>query len=150
VHPGIADWTNLFAAEVAAAAALTGLVAVAISINLARILSFPQPPARATLARFPGQPEATFDAEALAIGVIELAVSIVAQARGLSARGSPSSARKIARAAVSAAAIGPLIVGAATVVAGSAAGLYVLAIGALISPAAGAWNSWILLVEILR
>src|SRR5580658_4933303 len=37
-------WANFFAAEVGAAAALSGLVIVAISINLQRILSFPQLP----------------------------------------------------------------------------------------------------------
>jgi hypothetical protein len=41
VNPAFADWQSFFSAEVGAAAALAGLVAVAISINLARILAFP-------------------------------------------------------------------------------------------------------------
>ena len=35
------NWVGLFGAEVAASAALTGLVFVAVSINLQRILAFP-------------------------------------------------------------------------------------------------------------
>lgn len=42
-----AGWANFFVAEVGASAALSGLVIVAISINLQRILSFPQLPGRA-------------------------------------------------------------------------------------------------------
>ena len=34
------EWANFFMAELAALAALTGFVVVAISINLARILSY--------------------------------------------------------------------------------------------------------------
>lgn len=47
MNPAFAHWANFFAAEVGAAAALTGLIIVAVSINLSRILSFPQLPARA-------------------------------------------------------------------------------------------------------
>ncbi len=49
--PG-ADWANFFVAEVGASAALTGLVVVAISINLAKILSYPSLPDRAAEAPF--------------------------------------------------------------------------------------------------
>jgi hypothetical protein len=44
---GVTAWGTFFAAEVGAAAALTGLLFVAVSIKLARILSFPKLPARA-------------------------------------------------------------------------------------------------------
>ena len=40
-------WSDFFVAQVGATAALAGLVVVAISINLQRILSFPQLPGRA-------------------------------------------------------------------------------------------------------
>src|ERR1700677_4984867 len=42
-----AGWENFFVAEVGAAAALTGLLFVAVSINLARILAVPHLPDRA-------------------------------------------------------------------------------------------------------
>ncbi|MGO8886008.1 MAG: hypothetical protein ACLPUO_03780 [Streptosporangiaceae bacterium] len=44
---GVTAWGTFFAAEVGAAAALTGLLFVAAAIKLARILSFPKLPARA-------------------------------------------------------------------------------------------------------
>ena len=43
----LAEWSGFATAEVGAAAALTGLLFVAVSINLARILAFPKLPARA-------------------------------------------------------------------------------------------------------
>jgi hypothetical protein len=43
----LAEWSGFAASEVGAAAALTGLLFVAVSINLARILAFPKLPARA-------------------------------------------------------------------------------------------------------
>jgi hypothetical protein len=42
-----AGWDNFFVAEVGAAAALSGLLFVAVSINLTRILAIPHLPARA-------------------------------------------------------------------------------------------------------
>ena len=41
------EWATFFSAELAALAALTGFVVVAISINLSRILSYLHLPARA-------------------------------------------------------------------------------------------------------
>ena len=84
------NWSNFFAAEVGAIAALTGLIVVAVSINLTRILAFAQLPARAGeslvilisalliagFGLFPGQPVAAFGAETLGIGLVALAVAL--------------------------------------------------------------------------
>ena len=40
-------WTNFFLAAASASAALAGLVIVAVSVNITRILQFPQLPTRA-------------------------------------------------------------------------------------------------------
>jgi hypothetical protein len=45
--PLTSDWATFFSAELTVLATLTGLVVVAISINLSRILSFPHLPTRA-------------------------------------------------------------------------------------------------------
>src|ERR1700683_2915403 len=90
-------WTNFFVAEVGAAAALSGLIIVAISINLQRILSFPQLPGRAaemlillvgaltacSLALMPGQPLKVLGGEILAAGLLMSGAPLVMQARQL-------------------------------------------------------------------
>ncbi len=43
----IAEWSTLLAAEAGAAATITGLVFVALSVNLARMVAFPGLPGRA-------------------------------------------------------------------------------------------------------
>src|SRR6185312_6154219 len=45
--PEMPEWTDFFVAEVGASAALAGLVIVAISINVTRIISYPWLPGRA-------------------------------------------------------------------------------------------------------
>ena len=79
-----AGWENFFVAEVSAAAALTGLLFVAVSINLTKILSFPQLPGRAgeslvmlmgalmvsTFGLVPQQPRLALGAEILGVGLL--------------------------------------------------------------------------------
>ena len=81
------DWSTFFAAELAALAALTGFVVVAISINLARILAYAGLPRRAgealigpvgaitatSLILIPGQPALLLGAEVLAVGLVMVA-----------------------------------------------------------------------------
>lgn len=81
--PVTSGWENFFIAEAGASAALTGLLFVAASINLQRILSFPQLPGRAAetlivlasvlavdlFGLVPGQRTAVLGAELLGTGV---------------------------------------------------------------------------------
>jgi hypothetical protein len=104
-----ADWANFFVAEVGASAALAGLVVVAISINLSRILSFPQLPVRAaesllmlvgalllaSLGLVPGQPLAMFGAEVLVIGLVTLLVMLYNQLRPMPPIEGLSPAKKV-------------------------------------------------------
>ena len=90
-----AAWANFFVAEVGAAAALSDLVIVAISINLQRILSFPQLPGRAaemlimlvgtllasSFALMPGQTLRVFGSEILGAALLVTIAPIVIQAR---------------------------------------------------------------------
>jgi hypothetical protein len=155
----IADWTNFFIAEVGASAALAGLVVVAISINLTRILSFPQLPARAaeslvvvSFGLMPGLSMYIFGAAVLVFGLVilmvtlnrQLKVRVAGPVEGL------TPFKKYLHAAVSTAVTLPLIVGGALLLLGFSGGFYWAAAGVLISLAAGVWSAWILLIEIVR
>jgi hypothetical protein len=61
-----------------------------------------------------------------------------------------SSALRFARTAVILAAGAPFLIAGVLLFSGSSAGLYWAAAGMIIAFVAGIWNTWILLVEILR
>ncbi len=162
----MADWANFFVAEVGASAALAGLVAVAISINLQRILSFPQLPGRAaetlyllvgvlvltSVGLIPGQPDWLFGTETLVIGLVMFGRPISLQRNpnaNVNAKEQPRFWR-FSRAATTAAASLPIVLAGVLILAGSPAGLYLIAVGAILSLLAGVINAWVLLVEILR
>jgi modulator of FtsH protease len=164
MNPLSPDWANFFVAEVGASAALTGLLVVAISINLSRILAIAQLPGRAAEALIvlvgalaltsaglvPNQPAALFGAEVLAIGVVTLVVPLAIQLRSWSSAVGVSPARQVVRAIVSAATSLLFIVAGVLLVLGSGNGLYWVAAGVIVALVGGVWNAWVLLVEILR
>jgi modulator of FtsH protease len=90
-------WRDFFVAEVGATAALSGLIIVAVSINIQRILSIPHLPGRAlealvlllaallicSLALIPAQPPQLLGGEILALEVVVLLTAIVQQAGSL-------------------------------------------------------------------
>jgi modulator of FtsH protease len=160
--PLIADWANFFVAEVGAAAALSGLLFVAVSINLARVLAIEHLPERAaetlyvlvgvlvvaTFGLVPGQSPAAFGAEVVATGLALWGVSVRTQVRAYQ---NVEARRWLARRVVGTqAATVPFIVGGALLVSGHPSGLYWLVPGVLASFAAGIQNAWVLLIEILR
>jgi hypothetical protein len=163
MNPLAADWSNFFVAQVGASSALTGLVVVAISVNLSRILSFPQLPGRAaeslltllgaliltSLGLVP-QASTRFGAEVLAIGVLMFLLPLIIQLRSLKPSKEVSPARRSLRMIVSATVSLPLIVGGILLMSGSGAGLYWIAAGVILSLVAGVYGAWVLLVEILR
>jgi hypothetical protein len=156
------DWATFFSAELAALAALTGFVVVAISINLARILSYEHLPTRAaealigpvgaitatSLVLIPDQPPALLGAELIAVGLIIVVAPIVFQARAWSSR--PDIGERITRAATSEGFNLTFIVGGALIFAGAHAGLYWIAAGDILCIIAIVLSAWVLMVEILR
>jgi hypothetical protein len=156
------DWATFFSAELAALAALTGFVVVAISINLARILSYEHLPTRAaealigpvgaitatSLVLIPDQPAALLGAELIAVGLIIVVAPIVFQARAWSSR--PDMGERITRAATSEGFNLTFIVGGALIFAGARAGLYWIAAGDILCIIAIVLSAWVLMVEILR
>jgi hypothetical protein len=157
-------WANFFVAEVGAAAALSGLIIVAISINLQRILSFPQLPGRAaemlillvgaltacSFALMPGQPLRVLGGEILGAGLLMTGAPLVIQARQLPVMKTQPLTWWIWRSLIGVCAGLPVLIGGGVLISGASTGLYWLAAGVLVTFAATVWNAWILLVEILR
>ena len=157
-------WSDFFVAEVGASAALAGLVVVAISINLQRILAVTVLPGRAAETLFmlvcamlicsagliPGQPPGLYGIETLALGAALCTVSITTQLRTLTLmKGAPVHWWAM-RVVVSLIVIVPLLAGGALLCSGRAEGMYWIAGDVLALLAAGVFNSWVLLIEILR
>jgi hypothetical protein len=156
------DWANFFMAELAALAALTGFVVVAISINLARILSYPHLPTRAgealigpvgaitatSLVLIPEQPAALLGGEVLVIGLVIVIAPIVFQARSWRER--REARERIARAVTSVGFSLTLVIGGALLFAGARTGLYWIAAGDILCLIAVVLSAWVLMIEILR
>jgi len=158
-----AGWENFFVAEAGASAALAGLLFVAVSINLPRILQFPGLPGRAaealvvlfavlasaSLGLVPGQSPAVFGTELLAIGLGSSLLMLVIQVRGSRY---PGQQRRwtIIRIATTQVAAVPFAVAGASVLARAGGGLYWLAPAIVLSFFAALLDAWVLLIEIQR
>jgi hypothetical protein len=159
-----ADWANFALAVTAAAATLAGLLFVAVSINLRRILAFPSLPARAaqTLILFatplilglflvvPGQSRAAVACELLITGVAIGAGQLVIDARSPRADQETALTWVVGRVFPAIASCGCLAIGGATLLAQAGGGLYWLVPSVLVALIFGLVNAWVLLVEILR
>jgi hypothetical protein len=156
-------WENFFVAEVGASAALTGLLFVAVSINLSRILSFPQLPGRAgetvivllgvlsvaTLGLVPGQSRRELGAEVLCVAVVTWAAPVIMQLRLRARPGDPRhwmATRVVAHELASL----PLVACGASLLAGRGGGLYWFVPAVILAFVVGSANAWVLLVEIQR
>jgi hypothetical protein len=157
------EWSDLFVAAAGASAALTGLVFVAVSINLDRILKIPGLPDRALqtllmllsvlvfalVGLFPGQGRTAFGLELTSLALLfTLFVGIT----GMRSR-PPSDAPVYwvaGRVLLGAVATLPLLIGGISILSGTGGGLYWIAAGIIFAVAAGVSNAWVLLVEILR
>jgi modulator of FtsH protease len=160
--PSTAGWENFFVAEVGAAAALTGLLFVAVSINLARILAIEHLPSRAgetlvvlagalavaTFGLVPDQGHIAFGCEVGVTGLLVWAATVRTQwksYRYVDAR--PWLAWRVVGTQVASL---PFVVGGILLVEGSRSALFWVVAGVLASFASGMQNAWVLLVEILR
>jgi hypothetical protein len=159
-----AAWANFFIAEVGATAALTGLIIVAVSINLQHILAFPQLPSRAiemlimlvgvllacSFGLLPGQTLRIFGVEITGVGLFMTVPPIVIQARQISIMKSQPLNWWLWRHVLGLCSGAPVLIGGVYLVTDATAGFYWLAAGVLATLAATVWNAWVLLVEILR
>jgi hypothetical protein len=158
------EWANFFVAELAALAALTGFVVVAISINIARILSYPNLPSRAgealvgpvgaitatSLILIPDQPAVLLGVEVIALGLVMVVAPIAFQSRTLRHRKDATAQEWIARAVTNEGFNLTFVVGGALLFAGARAGLYWIAAGDILCILTIVLSAWVLMIEILR
>jgi len=160
----ITEWNTLLAVQAGAAATLTGLVFVALSINLSRILAVPGLPGRgaesimqflqvfliSTVALIPRQPKRIFAIEVLVIAAASWCAQVAVQVYYLKVRTGHPWAWFVNRAVMSQFATIPFGVAGITLLLGVPGAIYWLVPGFVFSFLAGVVSAWVLLVEILR
>lgn len=160
----IAEWHTLWAVQAGAAATLTGLVFVAVSINLSRIIATPGLAGRAaesliqflqvfficTAALIPRQPLHALAVELLALATFSWVLQGISQFRYARARSGHPLRWLLVRTLQTQLASLAFLVSDIMLLEGDIAGLYWLVPGFGLSFIAGVANAWILLIEILR
>jgi hypothetical protein len=159
------EWGDFFAAQVGAAAALTGLVIVGISINVTRILAAPGLTGRAaetlvtptglliasSCALVPHQPDALLGAELAATGIAMLLIPALIQiAAHRAGGGRVGPAGGVPRALLALLSSLPFIVAGVLVFVHADGALYWTVPGVVVALIATVINAWVLLIEILR
>lgn len=158
-----AAWSDFFVATAGAAAALAGLLVVAMSINLKPILGHDGLPERgaetllmlisalvaALFVLAPGQSDTALGVELIVLGGLSAATLFRLQfaARNQAEQTLP---RTLARIAIAVPASIPLTIGGVSLVATAGGGLYWVLAATIAIFIGSAINAWVLLVEILR
>jgi hypothetical protein len=163
-HEEIAAWESFAVAMVGAAAVLAGLVFVAISINIDRILPVRGLPGRGgesvilflmaliagAFVLVPNQPVTALGVELLTVGVLVLALlllNVISALRGPTRQPTTWHATRIVGIIT---ATGPIILAGASLLHWLGGGLYWLVAGVLAAFVIGTANAWVLLVEVVR
>jgi hypothetical protein len=158
------EWNALLAVQAEAAATLTGLVFVAVSLNLDKVLTVPGVSGRAaesvlqllevffisTVALIPRQSATMMAIEFLAIGLVFWTAQSIGHVRYLRSRSGHPWSWFLYRTVLGQLATIPFVVAALCLLAGICNGIYWLVPGFVFSFAAAMVSAWVLLVEILR
>ena len=158
-------WGELFLAEAGASAALGGLLFVAVSINLNRIIALRSLPGTAlgaivllvavlmvsTFALVPRQPRWVLGTEVLVVGTAAWSILTAIWIRALRAP-IPNQPRfvPVISVVVTQAATLPMVVAGVSLLLGAGGGLYWLVPGMAFSLVVAVVNAWVLLVEVVR
>ncbi len=159
-----AVWSNFFSALVSAGAALTGLLFVAISINLQRILGAPQLVARAgkalatamllpvvaVVCLTPEQTRARLGWEVLILSVAGSAGVLFLHWKANRRNTYITALQKVMQTTVMLASTVPFGVAGLSLIFGRGGGLYWVTVGAVAAILAPVIDAWVLLVEIQR
>jgi hypothetical protein len=157
-------WVEFGVAVAGAAAVLTGLVFVSVSINLERVLQVPGLPDRAgesvlmflavliysLFLLLPGQSTTALGIELLITGLIFAAVLILVAALGFRRPTFQPLSWKITRIVAALGSSAPAVVAGVTLIAEAGGGLYWLFAAIVLAFLAGVGNAWVLLVEVVR
>ena len=160
----IEQWSDFFVATAGAAAALAGLIIVAMSVNIQTILSIPGMTARAaatvgtlvlcvvsTLAGLiPEQGLTLLGLEIAVAAAGTLVLTGVAARRMLATPGPGGRGVALAKTGFATVQVLPFVVGSLVLLTGSGVGLGWIAAGVLLVFVGSVANAWVLLVEILR
>jgi hypothetical protein len=160
----MAPWETFFAAQLAAAATLAGLLFVGVSLNLAKILANPSLPGRAlsgfylllanviiaSLMLVPEQPRTAFGLEILLAGLALW--GMITRLDVVAIRRSEAEYRRyfVRHFFLFQVAVIPYLVGGVLVLAGVSGGLYWVAASMVLSLFVASTEAWVLLVEINR
>ena len=158
------SWAGFGTAVTTAAAALAGLLFIAVSINLKQILAIKSLPTRAaqTLILFatplvaglllivPGQARVAVGLEFLATGLVIGAVQVYLDLTAERGDEDTLWRRVVGRVFPAVVSCGCLLIGGATLLGQAGGGLYWLVPSVLSALIFGLVNVWVLLVEILR
>lgn len=156
--------SEFFVAAAGAAAALAGLIIVALSVSVDAIIRMPGMTSRAATAiallvattvtslagLIPGQPAWAFGVEALIAGLAAVGFALVSTVKVVRGHGQFSVGSALLRSGISLVPALLLVVGALLAFATSDATMPVLGIGMLLSIAISVTTAWVVLVEIRR
>lgn len=157
----IEGWTDFFVAVAGAGSALAGLIIVAMSVNIQRIVEFPALANRgaatvgllilvvvsAAVGLIPEQPTPMIGAEILVFG-LGGAVLVLIAARAM--RADVRQKATSAKIALLIAQVLPFLIGAVLLLTGAETGMYWVAGGIVLVFVGSTANAWVLLVEVLR
>jgi hypothetical protein len=160
----IGGWSNYLTTLASVSATLTGLVFVAVSINLSRIISGPGLTGRAaeslmqlfgvlvvsTSALIPGQSAIVLGAQILTWATGLWLLQTLLQVRYMRTRTGQPRSWLVSRMCQTHLSSVPFVISGIMLLSGSSTGLYWLVPGFILSLISGVVGAWILLVEILR